>query len=159
MPAPPAVVRPPAGGLFLSGVAVARKGCRNPLPEEDGGDCSEVGRLAERLAVRFLLGGELEAARLGAARLPAADRDGLVGVQHPFARAGRGRLARVDGVETVDGQRHRHPDAVRITNPDGIFAPFEGLNVPPPSMQIPPLRRAADEDFERSLRVRHGLRT
>ena len=72
------------------------------LSEEDGGDHAQVGGLSEGFAVRVFFGGEFEAARLRLTGLPSADGDGLVRLEHPFARVGRGGIAGIDGVEAID---------------------------------------------------------
>ena len=68
------------------------------------------------------------------------------GPMHPLARVGRGRFARVNGVESIDRQRHGHTDGVRVTQPNGIFPPFQRLDVPAPVMRVTWLKSAVNED-------------
>src|SRR5207247_2108402 len=113
---------------------------------KDGGDHAQVGGLAEGLTVRTCLGREFEAARLGLTRLPPADGDGLVWAEHPFTGVSRGRLARIDGVEPIDRQRHGRTDGVGIAQPNGIFSALVRLDVPAPVMRVTWLRSAVNKD-------------
>ena len=133
------------------------------LLEEGSGDHSQVGGRAERLTVRSRFGREFEAPRLGLARLPPVDGDGLVRVEHPLARAGRGCLTGIDGVEAIDRQRHGDTDGVGVVKPNGIFPSLERLDVPAPAVGVALLRSAAYENLYTPMVVgqggHHGLRT
>src|SRR5207237_7529541 len=80
------------------------------LAEEDGGDQTCIFCAAEFGGVGIAFGGEVETARARRRHLPAADSDRAVRFDHPLARGPRGRVARVNRVETVN--RKRDGDAV-----------------------------------------------
>ena len=99
--------------LSMDAVAVPADG-RTPFAVEDGLDHAEVLRRAERGTVGMTLAGEEETARRPIAHLPAVDLRRLVGLQHPLRRVPSIGVFRVDRVETIDGQRHRHAIRRRI---------------------------------------------
>src|SRR5260370_1111165 len=92
-----------------------------PILPWNGRPDAQVGGLAEGWGVRARLGREFEAARFGLARLPAADGDRLIRVEHPFAGIARGGLPRIDGVEPVDRECHGHAHAIGIRESDGVL--------------------------------------
>ena len=95
-----------------------RRPLRTPtLAHRSTGACSGEGR--GPYPVDHLLGREFEAASLRAAGLPTADRDRLIGIEHPLASVGGRRLPGIDRVETVNRQRDRHANSVRIAQLDG----------------------------------------
>ncbi len=105
-----------------------------------------------------LLGRELETPRLALARLPAADGHGLVGAEHPLARIGRGALARVDGVEAVDRQRHGHANGIGIAQADGVFPPLARLDIPASVVRVAGLGGAVHEQLDVGTGGAHGRR-
>jgi hypothetical protein len=82
----------------------------------------------------------------------------MVTVSHdraPTCARRRRRFARVDGVEAIDRQRHRHADRVRIAQPDGIFA-LARLDVQAPVMGVAWLWSSLNQDVDGAAWMTNG---
>jgi hypothetical protein len=56
-------------------------------------------------------------------------------------------MSRIDRVEAIDRQSHRHPDWIRVPHTNRILPPLQCLDIPAPVMQVTSLRNAAYEDL------------